>query len=325
MKARPPQPGPPRPGCRATSPAIARAGIELDPLAAAVRRARRGRSRGGVARAADGRRCGAPGGDALRPVRGCSSAVRSARSTCSSTRCGRAQPSLTLYPAGALRRFEPTVGDLAGPRRRRRSAIRRGRLGGQPPCRRRPVAQPRRRHVRLGRRGNHPARRRRRPALGAALLHYTGSREHVSQLAGARPRARPAPDAGRPRRRRRPCPARPPRKPTSTPRSICRSFPPELRHGLDDVEARRTGTSCRGSSPLDDIHGDLHCHTLWSDGRDSTERRGLGGAGARLQIRGDHRPLAHRRRLARQLSLDRPPRQQAAGDRGAPSEVPGDH
>ncbi len=25
---------------------------------------------------------------------------------------GRAQPSLTLYPAGALRRFEPTVGDL---------------------------------------------------------------------------------------------------------------------------------------------------------------------------------------------------------------------
>jgi DNA polymerase (family X) len=45
--------------------------------------------------------------------------------------------------------------------------------------------------------------------------------------------------------------------------------PPELRHGLDELEA--TGLAGNTLVTLDDIRGDLHCHTIWSDGRDTTD------------------------------------------------------
>jgi DNA polymerase (family 10) len=45
--------------------------------------------------------------------------------------------------------------------------------------------------------------------------------------------------------------------------------PPELRHGLDELEP--TGLARQALLTLDDIRGDLHCHTIWSDGRDTTE------------------------------------------------------
>ena len=45
--------------------------------------------------------------------------------------------------------------------------------------------------------------------------------------------------------------------------------PPELRHGLDELEPN--GLAGHALVTLDDIRGDLHCHTIWSDGRDTTE------------------------------------------------------
>jgi DNA polymerase (family 10) len=48
-------------------------------------------------------------------------------------------------------------------------------------------------------------------------------------------------------------------------------IPPELRENAGELEAAR-----RGELPklveLKDLKGDLHCHTTWSDGRDSLER-----------------------------------------------------
>src|SRR6185436_10891762 len=95
---------------------------------------------------------------------------------------GRAQPTVTLYPAGGLRRFEPTVGDLlvlaagsdprsavdawadslpaADVRWRSRDAVTFTWDGEEITLR--AVAE---------------------DVLGAALVHYSGSREHVAQLA----------------------------------------------------------------------------------------------------------------------------------------------
>ena len=72
----------------------------------------------------------------------------------------------------------------------------RGRRGGGPTAGARHIRwRAATRHVRLGQRGDH-APRRGRGGLGAALVHYTGSREHVAQTRRARPRPRPAVDAG---------------------------------------------------------------------------------------------------------------------------------
>ena len=134
---------------------------------------------------------------------------------------GRAQPSLTLYPAGALRRFEPTVGDLlvlaagddpraavtawadslpaADVRWRSRDAV--TFLWDGEEITLRAVAE---------------------TALGAALVHYSGSREHVAQLAGrARERGLRLTPAGLVDADR-PCPTGLHRSGLSTPRSICR-------------------------------------------------------------------------------------------------------
>ena len=102
---------------------------------------------------------------------------------------GRAQPSLTLHPAGALRRFEPTVGDLlvlaAGGDPRAAVAA----WADSLPAADVRLAQPRRRHVRLGRRGNHPARRGRRrrsaPRCCTTPAHASTSRSSPSAPACA--------------------------------------------------------------------------------------------------------------------------------------------
>lgn len=84
-------------------------------------------------------------------------------------------------------------------------------------------------------------------------------------------------------------------------------IPPELRHGLDELEV-----AARGELPalLDVRHvlGDLHTHTLWSDGRDSVEgvawaAREIGYAYVAIT---DHSPSAAAGRV---LTLDRLARQ----------------
>ena len=46
--------------------------------------------------------------------------------------------------------------------------------------------------------------------------------------------------------------------------------PPEIRNGEDELDAARLGTLPALLSRRD-IRGDLHMHTTWSDGRDSSE------------------------------------------------------
>ena len=69
---------------------------------------------------------------------------------------------------------------------------------------------------------------------------------------------------------------------------------PELREGHGEIAA-----AAEGELPqlveLGDIRGDLHCHTTLSDGRNTLERDGRGGARARLRLPRDHRPLGQPR------------------------------
>ncbi|HEY3044813.1 MAG TPA: PHP domain-containing protein [Vicinamibacterales bacterium] len=108
------------------------------------------------------------------------------------------------------------------------------------------------------------------PALaGAALLHLTGSYAHLNALrAVARERGGRLTSEGY--------------RPAASASMIAASeeeiyaaiglpfIPPEIRQGDREVEAAVNGTLpplvCRG-----DIRGDLHMHSLWSDGRDSIE------------------------------------------------------
>jgi DNA polymerase (family X) len=78
--------------------------------------------------------------------------------------------------------------------------------------------------------------------------------------------------------------------------------PPELRHGLDELEA--TGLAGNSLLTLDDIRGDLHCHTIWSDGRDTTEAivRSARKLGYEYVAITDHSQSA---RASRVLTLDR--------------------
>jgi DNA polymerase (family 10) len=174
-----------------------------------------------------------------------------------------------LAPVGSLRRFEPTVGDLtllgaddhATPlldavaaavpedalRERTRNAI----------------------AVRFQRETINvvivPA------AEGAcALLHYTGSTTHVKHLQARAlaegfhltPRALTRKDTGDV-------------VPTDTEADIYDALdlpyiPPELRHGQHEFALAHDGW-LDDLVTLDDMRGDLHVHTLWSDGRDSSE------------------------------------------------------
>jgi DNA polymerase (family X) len=104
---------------------------------------------------------------------------------------------------------------------------------------------------------------------GAALLHLTGSREHLAALrtlAGAKGYRLTsgglyAADGTL--------------KPAAAEEEIydalgLPAIPPEIRHGQDEVDA-----AARGALPRlvarENIRGDLHMHTTWSDGRDSIE------------------------------------------------------
>ena len=77
---------------------------------------------------------------------------------------------------------------------------------------------------------------------------------------------------------------------------------PELRENRGEIEAASAGT-LPALVELADIRGDLHCHTVASDGRATIEEMALAARGARLRVPRDHRPLREprlrRRRLAR--------------------------
>ena len=74
-------------------------------------------------------------------------------------------------------------------------------------------------------------------------------------------------------------------------------LPPETRDAPDAIDRARAGDVPR-LVEREDIRGDLHMHTTYSDGRDSLRRMIAGGARARLRVHRDHRSLRARRRLA---------------------------
>jgi DNA polymerase (family 10) len=213
---------------------------------------------------------------------------------------GRAQPGLTLHPAGALRRFEPTVGDVlvlasGGDAAAAVAAWARSLPPADVLWRSRDAA------TFLWDGEEITLRAVPEAGLAAALLHYGGSRVHVAQLgerAGARglrltpsglfdPNGRPAPAA--------------------TEADLYAALdlpwiPPERRHGLDEIALAERG-AFPAAVTLADIQGDLHTHTLWSDGRDTTETvvRSARALGYRYLAITDHSPTS---KASRTLSID---------------------
>src|SRR5207248_1137655 len=104
---------------------------------------------------------------------------------------------------------------------------------------------------------------------GATLLHLTGSRAHLRSMRqyAAEHEWRLTPDA-----------LIAPNEeihPAATDADIYSALqlqyiPPEIREGGDEVDQARRGTLPRLVS-RSDIRGDLHMHTMWSDGRNSIE------------------------------------------------------
>ena len=140
----------------------------------------------------------------------------------------------------------------------------------------------------------------------AALVYFTGSAGHVQQLqarAAQRglslgPAGLTGPSADH---------APPPDEPALYRELGLPFIPPELRHGLDEVELAARG-ELGDLLEVRHVLGDLHTHTLWSDGRDSVEAvaweaRALGYSYVAIT---DHSPSAAAGRV---LTLDRLARQ----------------
>jgi DNA polymerase (family 10) len=212
----------------------------------------------------------------------------------------RAHPSLVLHPTGALRRFEPTVGDLlvlasGGDARGSVAAW----ADSLPPT---DVRWRSRDAVTFRWDGEEITLRAvSDDALGPALLHYNGSRAHVAQLA-ARARTRGL----------RLSPAGLTRDDGSALATASEAdvyaalelpwIPPERRHGEDEIALAERGAFAPAVT-VADIQGDLHTHTLWSDGRDPTETvlRSARALGYRYLAITDHSPTS---KASRTLSLD---------------------
>jgi DNA polymerase (family X) len=213
---------------------------------------------------------------------------------------GRAQPSLTLHPVGALRRFEPTVGDLLALATGVHAATAVAAWADSLP--ETDIRWRSRDAVTFQWDGEEITLRAVSDAgLGAALVHYGGSRAHVVQLA-ERARTRGltlTPTAlvdanGRPR-------------PTATETDLYAALdlpwiPAERRHGLDEI-ALAEGGAFPPAVTVADIQGDLHTHTIRSDGRDATETviRSARALGYRYLAITDHSPTS---KASRTLSLD---------------------
>jgi DNA polymerase (family 10) len=83
---------------------------------------------------------------------------------------------------------------------------------------------------------------------------------------------------------------------------------PELREDEGEVEAAVMGTLPAGLLRMDDVQGLVHCHTHYSDGKNSVEEmaRGADALGMKYMTITDHSPTAH---YAGGLPLDRLKRQ----------------
>lgn len=205
-----------------------------------------------------------------------------------------------LVPAGSVRRFEPTVGDLTllvvapDP-----GAVFDAVLSITPA----PEVRDRRDRLLkvLFQREEILVRVIAPEEAACALLHYTGSRAHVESLEALARRRGLSLDRQALRQLSSgeivPC---------ETEADVYAALdlpylPPELRHGGDELEALTTESTL---VTLDDIRGDLHLHTIWSDGRDTGEAivRATRRLGYEYIAITDH---SERARATRTLSIDR--------------------
>ena len=128
-------------------------------------------------------------------------------------------------------------------------------------------------------------------AFGLALLRATGSPAHVAAI-----EARAA--AGGTRLDRLP-----------DERAVYRAvglplLPPEVRDGTDEIAAAEAGDDFADLIQLSDLRGAVHCHTVYSDGKNSVEEmaRAARALGLEYITITDHSPTAH---YAGGLSVER--------------------
>jgi DNA polymerase (family 10) len=216
-----------------------------------------------------------------------------------------ADPAVTIEPAGSLRRYDATVGDLLILAVTERPATIVDSLCENPEVdvRYRGVdaatVSVRKEEVHL---------RTVRPTdVPFALLHYTGSGPHVDRLrARAAQRGWHLSPGGLVRVETEE------RIPVESEYDIYRWLelpfvPPELRHGEHEIDEALAG-AFDDLLRIDHIRGDLHTHSLWSDGRDTIESMvcAAEALGYEYVAITDHSPSA---RATRVLSLDRLERQ----------------
>ncbi len=89
---------------------------------------------------------------------------------------------------------------------------------------------------------------------------------------------------------------------------------PELREDRGELEAARDGTLPQ-LIELADIRGDLHSHTIASDGHDTIEEMALAARSAGLRVPRDHRPLGQPRLRQRRLARAAAPPDRAGARR----------
>jgi DNA polymerase (family X) len=179
-------------------------------------------------------------------------------------------PILALYPLGSLRRFAPEVGDVAllavaSPERHDDVLDGVSRLAPSTGVLRRTETS----IVLSTDKGPLAIHLTTPPDAGAALLWHTGSRQHTSAL---RDRARERGyEFGNARLQRGGRPIETATEDVVYERLELPYIPPELREHETDLETvGRNGLPQLVAVPH--IRGDLHTHTTWSDGRDTTER-----------------------------------------------------
>ncbi len=202
-------------------------------------------------------------------------------------------------PSGSLRRGQDTVGDIEIVAATRDPSIAIDEIGQLPDVARTLHRSERRLYVlvdrvQLGVRFVDP------PVAGAALLHLTGSYAHLDALrAIARARGGRLTSDG----------YRPGDGPlvSASEEDIYAALglpfiPPEIRQGDGEVEAASAGT-LPALVTRADIRGDLHMHTMWSDGRDSVETMvaGCRSLGYTYLAITDHSPHSA---ASRNLSID---------------------
>jgi DNA polymerase (family 10) len=144
--------------------------------------------------------------------------------------------------------------------------------------------------------------------FGLALLTETGSKAHVSKLQQIASGEGPKSNGGQRKRVKR-------RRSSDTQSEediydqLGMDFiPPELREDAGEIEAALAGKLPKDLVTLEDIRGMVHCHTTYSDGRNSLEEmvRAAQAMGMKYITITDHSPTAF---YANGVSLDRLQRQ----------------